>query len=142
LSGLPSLAVLEGRWMLTRDIVHSDGSKDAFEGEATFHRSGPRLIQYENGWLTSDRSAAPMKATRRYVWSASGNRVDVAFEDMRPFHSLPLGSATPGTTYLCPPDRYEVSYDFREFPNWSTVWVVEGPRKNYRMTSRFRRDQK
>jgi hypothetical protein len=128
--------------MLTRDILHSDGSHDAFEGEATFHRSGPRLIQDEYGWLTSDRSTAPMKATRRYVWSASGNRVDVAFEDMRPFHSLSLGSATPCATYLCPPDRYEVSYDFREFPDWSTVWVVEGPRKNYRMTSQFRRNQK
>jgi len=139
MSGLPSLAVLEGRWRLMRDILHKDGSKDRFEGEAIFHRSGPRLIQDEDGWLTSDRSATPMRATRRYVWSASANRLDVAFEDMRPFHSVPLGIATPGTTYLCPPDRYEVSYDFSDFPAWSNVWNVEGPRKNYQMTSYFRR---
>ena len=142
MSGLRSLAALEGRWRLTREILHSDGSKDRFEGEARFHRSGPRLIQDEEGYLSSDRAVKPMKATRRYVWSASGNRLDVAFEDMRPFHSVPLGSATPSTTYLCPPDRYEVAYDFRNFPDWSTVWNVEGPRKNYLMTSRFQRATK
>jgi len=139
MSGLPSLAVLEGRWQVSRVILHNDGSKDEFEGEAVFRRSGPRLIQDEEGWLTSERAAAPMKATRRYIWSGSGNRLDVAFEDMRPFHSVPLGIATPGTTYLCPPDRYEVSYDFTDFPTWSSIWNVEGPRKNYRMTSRFKR---
>ncbi len=140
MSGLPSLAVLEGRWRLSRVIVHCDGRKDEFEGEAIFRRSGPRLIQDEEGWLTSGRTATRMKATRRYVWSGGGNRLDVAFEDMRPFHSVPLGIATPGTTYLCPPDRYEVSYDFRDFPDWSSIWEVEGPRKNYRMTSQFRRN--
>ena len=140
MSGLPSLAVLEGRWRLSRVIVHSDGNKDEFEGEAIFRRSGPRLIQDEAGWLTPERAPTRMKATRRYIWSGDGNRLDVAFEDMRPFHSVPLGIATPGTTYLCPPDRYEVSYDFKDFPDWSSVWDVEGPRKNYRMISHFRRN--
>ena len=137
--GLPSLAVLEGRWMLTREIRHSDGRIDRFKGEALFHRSGPRLLQDEDGWLTSAGAALPMRATRRYVWSAVGNRLDVAFDDMRPFHSIPLEVARPGTTYLCPPDRYEVTYDFQDFPAWNTVWTVEGPRKKYQMTSEFRR---
>ncbi len=81
-----------------------------------------------------------MKATRRYVWASAGNSVEVAFEDMRPFHSIPLGTPTPGTTCLCPPDRYEVSYDFSAYPEWTSTWDVEGPRKAYRMISTFRRD--
>ena len=80
-----------------------------------------------------------MKASRRYVWSEEDGRIDLAFDDMRPFHSLPLGVETYATTYLCPPDRYQVSYDFGNFPFWSTVWRVEGPRKDYEMTTEFRR---
>ena len=139
MSGLGSLAVLEGRWMMAREIVHDDGRRDLFQGESVFQRSGRRLVQDEAGVLTPARGGTPMKATRRYVWSLDGTRVDVAFGDMRPFHSVPLGVAAYETTYLCPPDRYQVSYDFKDFPEWSAVWQVEGPRKSYRMETRYSR---
>ncbi|MBT8413760.1 MAG: trigger factor [Boseongicola sp.] len=139
MSGLASLTALEGRWSMARRIVHDDGRCDLFEGESVFHRSGPRLIQDESGVLTPSRGGTSMKATRRYVWSADGSRIDVAFEDMRPFHSVPLGVEVYETTYLCPPDRYQVSYDFKGFPNWVAVWTVEGPRKAYRMETQFQR---
>lgn len=139
MKGLASLAALEGRWSMAREIVHDDGRRDVFEGESVFKRSGPRLIQDEAGVLTPARGGASMKATRRYIWSADGARVDVAFGDMRPFHSVPLGVEVFETTYLCPPDRYQVSYDFKGFPEWRSVWTVEGPRKAYRMETRFRR---
>ena len=139
MSGLASLTALEGRWSMARDIVHSDGLRDVFVGESVFVRSGSRLVQDETGVLTPARGGAPMKATRRYVWSADGARIDVAFGDMRPFHSVPTGVDTHATTYLCPPDRYEVSYDFKHFPDWVSVWTVEGPRKSYRMKTRFGR---
>ena len=56
---------------------------------------------------------------------------------MRPFHSVQLGVEHPETVHLCPPDRYAVVYDFGGWPKWSTVWTVEGPKKNYRMESHF-----
>jgi len=139
MSRLPSLAALEGRWLMVRMIEHADGRRDVFEGESFFHRSGPRLLQDETGVLTPARGGHALKATRRYVWSGGGARIDVAFGDMRPFHSVPVGVSTYETAYLCPPDRYEVFYDFNDFPNWSTVWSVEGPRKDYRMETRFSR---
>ena len=139
MSGLGSLAALEGRWSMAREIVHEDGRRDVFQGESVFQRSGRRLVQNEAGVLTPARGGPAMKATRRYVWSAEGARVDVAFEDMRPFHSVPLGVEAYETTYLCPPDRYQVSYDFRDFPKWTAVWHVEGPRKSYRMETRYAR---
>ncbi len=63
--------------------------------------------------------------------------MEVSFADMRPFHSIPLGEINPEATHLCPPDRYHVAYDFCGWPNWQTIWTVEGPRKDYRMESRF-----
>lgn len=137
--GLSSLAALEGRWSMARVIDHEDGRRDHFEGVCVFHRSGQRLIQDEDGVLVPGGGGTSLKATRRYIWSAGGDRIDVAFGDMRPFHSVPFGVESHETTYLCPPDRYQVSYDFNDFPNWVTVWSVEGPRKAYRMETRFSR---
>lgn len=105
------------------------------QGTCTFTRSGPRLIQDERGFLETGEGR--FEATRRYVWTEAQGRLDVHFDDMRPFHSIPLGVARPETTYLCPPDRYSVSYDFSRWPDWQSTWTVEGPRKSYVMTNRF-----
>lgn len=139
MSGLTSLAMLEGVWRLERRILHDDGREDRFEGEATFTRTGPRLLQDEAGWLHPSHGGQPLRATRRYVWSRTGDQIEVSFADMRPFHSFSLTSAEPTATHLCPPDRYEVRYDFTDFPNWNSTWRVEGPRKAYEMANRFSR---
>lgn len=136
--GLTSLSVLEGRWRLDRRITHSDGSENRLTGTALFVRSGTRLIQDEEGVLDGLPGQPPLKATRRYIWILEKGRIEVAFEDMRPFHTIPLGVVRPETTYLCPPDRYAVSYDFGLKGVWRSVWTVEGPKKSYRMESEFR----
>ena len=141
MAGLTSLALLEGVWTLDRRIRHDDGQEDVFEGEATFTRSGPRLVQEEAGWLRPARGGEPLRATRRYIWSREGDRIDIAFADMRPFHSVPAKVASPSTIYLCPPDRYEVAYDFSALPDWRSIWRVEGPRKAYEMSNVFRRQR-
>jgi hypothetical protein len=137
MAGLQSLAALEGRWYLARRIVNADGSEAALEGTTVFRRAGLRLIQEEEGWLRLPGAAAPLRATRRYLWTGEKTRLEVAFEDNRPFHTVPLGVDRPETTYLCDPDRYAVAYDFSGWPNWRSVWRVEGPRKDYVMTSDY-----
>ncbi len=139
MAGLTSLAALEGKWALSRRIAHDAGGEDTFEGAVTFSRSGPRLIQDEEGWFVPAGTQAPLRATRRYIWTQSGDQFDVMFDDMRPFHRFPASEDAPTATHLCAPDRYEVSYDFSDFPRWTSVWWVEGPRKAYRMTNRFTR---
>ena len=133
--GPGSLWALVGAWSLAREICHSDGRIDRFNGNCRFTRSGPRLLQDEDGWL--ETSEGRFQATRRYVWAEADGRLDVHFDDMRPFHSIPLGASHPETVHLCPPDRYQVTYDFSEWPRWTTTWTVEGPRKAYEMRSRF-----
>lgn len=138
MTGLTSLSALEGTWRLDRHIVHADGSEHRFEGVARFRRSGPRLIEDEEGVLLGIPGQPDLKATRRYIWIQEKNRIEVLFDDMRPFHTIPTGVAHPETTHLCPPDRYRVSYDFSDRLHWSSVWRVEGPRKSYVMTNEFR----
>ena len=135
--GFPSLAALEGAWRLERRIDHADGARHRLTGRAVFRRSGLRLVQDEEGLLSGDGLPTPVAASRRYLWSAAEGRLDVAFDDGRPFHSIPLGIARPEATHLCTPDRYHVAYDAAAFPRWSAVWHVTGPRKDYVMTSRY-----
>ena len=134
-TGLSSLSRLIGDWTLARRIVHVDGREDRFEGRCAFKRSGPRVIQTEVGVLETD--AGRFEASRRYVWTENDGRAEVYFDDMRPFHAIPLGVQRPDTIHLCPPDRYAVAYDFSAWPEWQSTWTVEGPRKSYVMTNRF-----
>ena len=120
---------------MTRKIRHNSGGMDRLTGTCVFSKSGPRLIQEERGWL--ETAEGRFEASRRYIWAEANGRLDVSFEDMRPFHSVPLGEARPETVHLCPPDRYQVAYDFTNWPEWRTVWSVEGPRKAYRMVTVF-----
>ena len=116
--------------------MHDDGSEQTFRGCSVFQWSGPRLIEDQTGELNigTDR---PLVASRRYVWTTEEGRIEVLFDDMRPFHTIPLRVEHPETTHLCPPDRYQVAYDFSAFPDWSAVWRVDGPRKSYVMESRY-----
>jgi len=136
MSGINSLAALEGRWLLSRHILHGDGRRDFFEGEVLFRRAGLRLIQDETGTMTVGNQQ--FQGQRRYIWEQAQDSLRVYFDDMRPFHSIPLGTALVETVHLCDPDRYQVAYDFSDWPNWSSVWDVEGPRKDYSMTSHMR----
>ena len=135
--GIPSLAALEGVWLLERRIEHADGAVHRLRGRAVFRRSGLRLVQEEEGALSGDGIARPLRASRRYLWSAAPGRLDCAFADGRPFHSVPLSVGRPETVHLCDPDRYHVSYDLTDFPRWQTRWHVTGPRKDYVMTSHY-----
>ena len=135
--GLASLWALEGRWGLTREVRHEDGRIDRLEGITDFLRSGPRLIQDETGSLTVESQV--LEARQRYVWEDAGGQLNVHFADLRPFHTVMLNAPEPTAVHLCPPDRYEVRYDFRSWPRWRATWTVEGPRKSYVMTSNYRR---
>ena len=139
MTGPQSLSAFEGVWRLDRRIAHSGGQGDArLSGVARFLRSGQTLIQEETGILSIDGIAGPgMQAERRYLWRAEAGRIEISFEDGRPFHSFPLGVADPEAKHLCSPDRYAVQYDFSLWPEWTSVWRVTGPRKDYVMTSHF-----
>ncbi len=135
MNGPTSLFSFVGVWDLSREIRHADGRIDRLTGKCKFTRSGPQLLQDEWGWL--ETASGRFRATRRYVWKEAESQLNVYFKDMRPFHNVPLGVERPEAIHLCPPDRYEVAYDFSDWPVWGTVWTVEGPSKAYEMESRF-----
>ena len=123
----------EGVWRLEKTIQNANGPDGAFAGEARWTRGVAGLEYLEEGELRLN--GAPMKATRRYLWRAP---LAVYFDDGRFFHDVPPEGGD--THHLCPPDRYNVHYDFGTWPfGFRVVWMVRGPAKAYQMTCLYAR---
>jgi len=146
------LEAFAGLWRIAREIEDFAGGPNArFAGEARFTpgeaESGAEgriggLWMQECGTLRLGESA-PMLAERRYFWTepAPGS-IAVYFDDLRPFHGFTPGEGEGGgaaASHDCAPDRYEVRYDFAQWPLWRAEWRVRGPRKDYLSRSTFTR---
>ncbi len=133
----PVLSDFAGIWQVNRVIDDRLSSQTGrFTGRASFAPAGDVLIYEETGQLTLGTSA-PYAATRSYIWRSDGRLIHVDYADGRPFHGF--DPAIPTADHHCPPDNYRVSYDFSRWPDWLATWQVTGPRKDYKMTSRYQR---
>jgi hypothetical protein len=133
------LADFEGRWHVARLIEDALGpGSGTFRGTARFDPVPDGLAYAEEGWLLL-ASGATMAASRRYLWRRARGGIAVSFEDGRPFHCIDGASPRPEAVHDCSPDLYRVRYDFSAWPRWTAEWQVAGPRKGYRMVSRYRR---
>ncbi|WP_223428601.1 DUF6314 family protein [Tateyamaria pelophila] len=121
----------EGTWQIARDIRPEVGPPARFEGQGVWTPQANGLAYLERGFLTLE-GVAPMQAERRYYWQ---HDLSVFFEDGRFFHQVPAAGGQ--TEHWCDPDQYKVTYDFSDWPGFEVSWDVRGPRKAYRMNSRF-----
>lgn len=127
-----------GRWSLSRAIDdRRAGRPGTFVGTAEFTADGPGAANYvEEGQLMVPGLVA-MKASRRYRWVFAGAEIEVFFEDGRPFHTIRGDVGAPAAHHDCPPDVYDVTYDFARFPLWRATWEVRGPAKDYTMQTDY-----
>lgn len=127
------LADFIGAWEITREVSPAQGPRATFAGQGVWTPFEAGAEYAEIGVLTMS-GAAPMTAERRYVW---GGDLSVYFDDGRFFHRVPAGGGA--TTHFCDPDRYDVEYDFADWPVFTVSYAVRGPRKDYVMRSQYRR---
>ncbi len=136
------LEAFAGLWRITRRIEDRlAGGEGRLTGTARFEPDpgGDGLVAIEEGTLVLG-GAPPMAATRRYLWREEvPGAITVRFADGRFFHSFAPGAAAPEARHDCAPDLYRVRYDFSAWPDWRAEWRVTGPRKDYTMTTDFRR---
>tara|TARA_B100001093_G_scaffold217192_1_gene208414 strand:+ start:794 stop:1240 length:447 start_codon:yes stop_codon:yes gene_type:complete len=133
-----------GYWTLDRHIDDFlFGQTGQFTGQATLVASDTEWHYFESGILTL-QNQTPLKSEQRYMWSPTPNGFDIHFENGRFFHSFDLpensrinSSAT--AYHWCDPDDYNVQYNLHNFPDWSSIWQVEGPKKSYKLESKYRR---
>ena len=127
-----------GVWQLAKVIDDARGPQGRFAGEARVTGAGPDWTYTERGVLRFDGAAEGLSAERRYLWAPAEAGVEVRFDDGRAFHHLPFAGGD--AHHNCPPDTYDVTYDFAGWPlTWRAVWRVTGPRKAYEMTCDYQR---
>lgn len=134
---IPALAEFAGVWTLARRIDdRCAGQAGRFDGTARFTPDALGLVYEEEGRLALGR-AAPLHATRRYLWRpARGGGVAVLFPDGRPFHAFG-GDHGAEARHWCDPDTYRVRYDFAAWPRWQAAWTVTGPAKDYTLVTDY-----
>jgi len=133
---MPELEDFTGAWRLSRVIEDARAGQIVhLEGRALFTPDEAGLVCEESGKLQLP-GQAPLQATRRFLWRRAEGGIAVHFEDGRFFHLIGPG-LNPEAMHDCPPDLYRVAYDFSRWPDWSTRWRVEGPRKDYAMRSTY-----
>lgn len=119
-----------GRYSVSRTITdRRAGAETRFEGEAEIAAAPDGAVYTESGSLIMGQSR--FSAERTYLWRAAGPRIEVAFDDGRPFHDFDPETGGQATEHLCGQDLYRGGYDFREWTCWSVTWEVSGPRKDY-----------
>lgn len=135
-------AYFRGRWQMVRLIENAtEGIIGEFWGEAVFappegDTGDSTLICREAGVLRFRGQDYHAERATRWCFPDDGGRVEVDYEDGSPFHDFTL--LAPSALHRCGEDRYEVAYEF-EFDSWMSHWSVRGPRKDYRMSTRYRR---
>ncbi|MGK8236294.1 DUF6314 family protein [Roseovarius sp. MS2] len=122
-----------GVWTLERVIQHEDGASARFSGRAVWKPDPKGLAYHETGEMVLE-TGARFLAERRYLWSVD---LSVWFEDGRFFHTVPAQGGP--TAHWCDPDQYDGHYDFADWPAFTVTWHVRGPRKDYRMETRYHR---
>lgn len=130
-----------GHWHLKREISDDLGGHNAkLEGRAWFSQAKVGLIYREEGQLSIE-NATSLNASQTYLWRETDQDFQVLFSDERAFHYFSRDADQPEASHFCPPDIYDVSYDFRDFDAWMSTWYVKGPRKHYRMKSVYTKNR-
>ena len=133
-----------GNWRIKRQIKDFlTQQTGTFLGEATIIARDKDWLYFETGTLNFNNQT-PLKSERRYLWSPTAAGFDIHFDNGQFFHHFNIPSGADGKKsskahHWCDPDDYNVQYDLRRFPEWSSKWRVIGPRKSYKMISKYMR---
>ena len=127
------MIAFHGTWRAHRRILDArTGGVTRFEGTALI---SPGHFE-EDGIV--DHAGQTYQASRRYRLVFGERRVDVHFEDGRPFIALTAASIQ-SVLHVCGKDRYRGRFLFADHDFWTEAWSVLGPRKNYTALTRYTR---
>lgn len=127
-----------GHWQFDRQIDDRNGGQlGIVTGTADFTPENA-LVRYREAGQLRIGDGPVLSAERSYLWRFEKS-VEVMFDDGRQFHSfVPMGRGQ-GTDHPCGEDFYQVTYDFRGWPEWTSTFQVSGPRKDYTSVTAYKR---
>jgi hypothetical protein len=129
-----------GHWRVERHIHDLDsGWTGRFDGRAVFSPVPGALAYAEEGILRL--GGLTMTASQRFLWEfPDAGTVRVLFDDGRLFHEFDPRAERPEASCAIEGDRYDIAVIFHDAGHWTSEWRVEGPRKDYRTVTHYRRE--
>jgi hypothetical protein len=138
LSGDPER--LLGTWQFERTIVDAAAhSTYTVSGSAVLEPVERGIRWHEDGMFRRDGADHPVMRTLFLRPDAiAPGRWHVEFDDGRPFHDWMVDTPV---THRCGADTYRGLVMMIGSDRWSVRWDVEGPQKDYEMTTTYRTPQ-
>lgn len=136
------LSVYEGAWSFHRQST--DGT--VMLGQATIGSEHDHYLYEESGELTLPTSQR-LLFNRTYYWVGDGAALLIYFDRSRSNLFLTLRPVFDGTNYVgsalhqCGDDTYDAEFTFDGGQAFRTMYSVSGPRKDYILTSEYRRSR-
>lgn len=129
-----------GVWSVDRAVVDARARLEGhLRGTAQFEPAGDdRLAYVERGVLTFGGVDTPA-GRRLLLQGVGGPSVEVLFGDGRPFYRFDLLDGRWSGEHACGDDTYTVTGRLLDTDRFEEVWCAVGPRKDYRLTTMFRR---
>ncbi|MDQ0372661.1 DUF6314 family protein [Cellulomonas humilata] len=129
-----------GVWSVDRAILDARARLEGhLVGTAQFEPTDDGALAYvETGVLTFGGDVRPA-GRRLLLRDAGGRAVDVLFADGRPFYRFDLVDDRWAGEHACGEDTYSVAGHFLGADRFEEVWHAVGPRKDYRLTTAYRR---
>lgn len=137
---------LEGIWKLQRHL----GAQGHMQGVAHFQPCGEGVLHYQEQGTATLGNGKALLARRAYAYVYDQGTIAVHFWDQkykRPagllhplqFHSCELSSQAVVATgmHKCAADVYKARYLFTNPQQFRLTYRVQGPHKNYTLTSHF-----
>lgn len=133
-------AFLAGRWQLTRDLTdHRDGMAGDMMGHAVFAAEDDTLRYRETGAMRLGGYHGQAYQSYLYYFPQPA-AAQIRFTDGRAFHALDLTDGVWQAVHHCGADTYEGRFRVLSFNLWEATWRIAGPRKDQRLSTRYRRD--
>lgn len=130
---------LLGIWRLDRILVDGHlGQGGSMEGTALFAPSGVRLLYSEAGILRFGGHAG--NAGQSYVYDfPEPGRASISRHDGSRFVDVDLTRGQSSVVHHCGDDVYHGTFEVSASAEWRVEWRVAGPRKDQRISTRYRR---
>ena len=120
-------------WKIERVIKdHKQSTKLYYQGRCEISDGS----YAETGELTLSNGQKSL-TSRTYIWNWAKQGIDSYFDNGLFFHRIDLTCLKPSARHYCGQDRYNVEYNFSDWPLWDATWWVNGPRKDYEMHSQY-----
>ncbi|MEO8530349.1 MAG: DUF6314 family protein [Deltaproteobacteria bacterium] len=128
-----------GQWRFSRVIYDAQGRESGRVSGVASIVGDAGSARYDEQGLMELPGTASLRAQRVYLWRSVAAGIAVQFDDGRAFHTIDLQDVAATAKHWCDPDDYHAAYDFSAWPVWTSDWRVKGPRKAYRMVTRYER---